>query len=80
MRGLHSVPNYSILDNGLYCCSSRDMHTVIVNEQVVVEAGQWLKLTEQSLVDAVEHNGRELVRRAVEKEPDLARLWQERRS
>ena len=54
------------------------MHTVIVNGQVVVEAGQWLKLTEQSLVDTVEHNGRELVRRAVEKEPDLARLSQER--
>lgn len=79
IRGLHTAPNYSILDNLVYCCSGRDVHTVIVNGEVVVEAGHLLKLTEQSLVDAVENTGRELLRRAVEKEPDLAWLWQGRR-
>lgn len=79
MRGLHTAPNYSILDNLVYCCSGRDVHTVIVNGEIVVEAGHLLKLAEHTLVEAVEKTGRELLRRAVEKEPDLAWLWQERR-
>lgn len=78
IRGLHTAPNYVLLDNLVYCCNGRDVHTVLVNGEVVVEDGRLLKMDEQDLVNRVEETGRGLLRRAVEKDPELDWLWKNR--
>jgi 5-methylthioadenosine/S-adenosylhomocysteine deaminase len=74
-EGLHTAPNYSLLDNIVYCCTGRDVDTVIVNGQVVVRGGKLTTVDEVKLVREVERTGRALMRRALEKESDLAWLW-----
>jgi 5-methylthioadenosine/S-adenosylhomocysteine deaminase len=74
--GLHMAPNYSLLDNLVYCCNGRDVKTVIVNGQVVVQDGRLTTVEEAQVVDQVDKRGRALIQRAVEKDPSLAYLWQ----
>jgi len=74
-EGLHTAPSYSLLDNIVYCCNGRDVATVIVNGRVVVQDGELLTADETDLVHLVEERGRALMRRAVEKEEDLAWIW-----
>ncbi|MBN1874866.1 MAG: amidohydrolase [Anaerolineae bacterium] len=78
MRGLHAAPNYSLFDNIVYTCTGRDVETVIVNGQIVVQAGSLVTADEAELVALSETKGRALIQRAVEKEEDLAWLWEER--
>lgn len=78
VHGLHTAPNYSFLDNLVYCCTGRDVDTVLVNGEVVVRGGRLLKVDESDLVKRVEETGRGLLRRATEKEADLTWLWQNR--
>jgi len=75
-KGLHTAPNYSLLDNIVYCCNGRDVDTVVVNGRVVVRAGRLTTADEDDLVARVEETGRALMRRALDSEPDLAWLWQ----
>lgn len=75
-EGLHTAPNYSLLDNIVYCCNGRDVDTVVVNGQVVVRDGRLTTADEDDLVARVEETGRALMRRALENEADLAWLWQ----
>jgi len=74
-EGLHTAPNYSLLDNIVYCCTGRDVDAVIVNGQVVVRSGKLITADEAELVARVEETGRALMRRALDKEDDLAWLW-----
>jgi len=76
--GLFAYPNYSLLDNIVYCLNGRDVHTVIVDGEVVVADHKLLKVDEAALVQEVQARGLALVKRAVEKEADLAWLWQGR--
>ena len=76
--GLFAYPNYSLLDNIVYCLNGRDVHTVIVDGEVVVADHRLLKVDEAALVQEVQARGLALVKRAVEKEADLAWLWQGR--
>lgn len=75
-EGLHTAPNYHLLNNIVYCCTGRDVDTVIVNGKIVVQAGRLTTADEKELVRAVERTGRALMRRALDKDPDLAWLWQ----
>jgi 5-methylthioadenosine/S-adenosylhomocysteine deaminase len=75
-EGLHTAPNYSLLDNIVYCCTGRDVDTVLVNGQVVVSGGELTTADEGELVARVEETGRDLMRRALSTEEDLAWLWQ----
>ena len=75
MSGLHSAPNYALIDNIIYTCTGRDVDTVIVNGRVVVEGGKLLTAKEEELVELAEKYGRSLIKRAVEKEPELSWLW-----
>jgi 5-methylthioadenosine/S-adenosylhomocysteine deaminase len=75
--GLHTAPNYALIDNLVYCCNGRDVKTVIVNGEIVVEGGRLVKMDEDNLVEQVEKVGRGLIRRAVEKHADLAHLWKD---
>ena len=74
-EGLHTAPSYSLLDNVIYCCTGRDVDTVVVNGQTVVRGGKLMTLDEAQLVEQVERTGRALMRRALDKEADLAWLW-----
>ncbi len=76
-EGLHTAPSYSLLDNIVYCCNGRDVATVIVNGQVVVQGGELTTADETELVHLVEEKGRALMRRAVEREADLAWIWRQ---
>lgn len=77
-EGLHTAPCYSLLDNIVYCCNGRDVATVIVNGRVVVQDGELTTADETELVHLVEEKGRALMRRAVEKEEDLAWIWRKK--
>jgi len=74
-EGLHTAPNYSLLDNIVYCCTGRDVDTVIVNGRVVVRDGRLVTADETELTERVEKTGRALMRRALNQEADLAWLW-----
>jgi 5-methylthioadenosine/S-adenosylhomocysteine deaminase len=74
-EGLHTAPSYSLLENVIYCCTGRDVDTVVVNGQTVVRGGKLTTLDEAQLVEQVERTGRALMRRALDKEADLAWLW-----
>jgi 5-methylthioadenosine/S-adenosylhomocysteine deaminase len=75
-RNLSTAPNYSLFDNIVYCCNGRDVETVIVNGEIVVSQHQLVKADETDLVHRVEKTGRELIRRAIESDPELSYLWQ----
>jgi 5-methylthioadenosine/S-adenosylhomocysteine deaminase len=74
-EGLHTSPSYSLLDNLVYCCTGRDVDSVIVDGRVVVRDGKLTTVDETQLVERVAKTGRALMRRALEKEADLAWLW-----
>ena len=76
LRGLHTTPNYSLLDNIVYCLNGRDVDTVIVGGRVVVREHKLQTADEEEIIREGEARGRALMRRALEKEPDLAWLWQ----
>jgi 5-methylthioadenosine/S-adenosylhomocysteine deaminase len=73
--GLSTAPNYSLLDNIVYCCNGRDVHTVIVNGKVVVQDHKLLTADETELVGMIEERGRALISKAVKDDHDLDWLW-----
>ena len=79
MAGLHAAPNYALLDNIIYTCTGRDVETVIVNGQIVVQGGRLRTADEAELVALAEEKGRALIRRATSSDPDLAWLWEQER-
>jgi 5-methylthioadenosine/S-adenosylhomocysteine deaminase len=76
LQGLHTTPNYSLLDNIVYCLNGRDVDTVIVGGRVVVRSHRLQTADEEEIIREGEARGRALMRRALEKEQDLAWLWQ----
>jgi 5-methylthioadenosine/S-adenosylhomocysteine deaminase len=74
--GLHAVPNYALLDNIVYTCHGRDVHTVMVNGEIVVRDHVLQTRDEHELVALAEESGPALIRRAVESEEELAWLWE----
>jgi 5-methylthioadenosine/S-adenosylhomocysteine deaminase len=77
-EGLHTVPNYFLLDNIVYCCTGRDVDTVIVNGQTVVRDGALTTVDEIRLIELATEKGHGLMRRALENDLDLAWLWRSR--
>jgi 5-methylthioadenosine/S-adenosylhomocysteine deaminase len=73
--GLSTAPNYSLLDNIVYCCNGRDAHTVIVGGQVVVEGHRLLTADEAELVGMIEERGRSVIAHALQGDPELEWLW-----
>jgi 5-methylthioadenosine/S-adenosylhomocysteine deaminase len=76
--GLHSVPNYSLLDNIVYTCHGRDVHTVIVNGEVVVENHVLQTRREGEIIALAKEHGPALIQRAIENDDGLAWLWDQR--
>ena len=74
-QGLHTVPNYSLLNNIVYCCNGRDVDTVFVGGQIVVQGGVVLTVDETERIQLAMDKGHGLMRRALEKDTDLAWLW-----
>jgi len=60
----------------VYCLNGRDVDTVIVGGRVVVRSHRLQTADEEEIIREGEARGRALMRRALEKEQDLAWLWQ----
>lgn len=73
---LQAAPKYEILDTIVYGCSGRDVHTVIVNGEIVVENHTLKKVDENELITVAEQSGRELISRATCNNPELRWLWE----
>lgn len=73
--GLSTAPNYSLLDNIVYCCNGRDANTVIVGGKVTVRNHKLLTADEDELVGMIEDRGRSLVSRALQGDKELEWLW-----
>lgn len=53
----------------------RDVEMVVVNGQVVVEAGKLCTADEGELIEMAENKERALIKWAVKNDPDLSWLW-----
>jgi 5-methylthioadenosine/S-adenosylhomocysteine deaminase len=73
--GMACAPNYSLLNNIVYCCNGRDVNTVLVNGQFVVRDHRLVTLDERDLVQRIETAGRGLMKRALESDAELSWLW-----
>ena len=73
--GLPTAPAYSLLDNIVYCCNGRDVNTVFVNGQMVVQDGKLLTANEKELALQIEEHGRSLMSRAVRGDAELEALF-----
>ncbi len=71
---LATAPNYSLIDNLVYCCNGRDVHTVIVNGQVVVRDHTLQTLDENELKDQITDRGNTLINKAVQGDAELKDL------
>ena len=72
---ISTAPAYSLLDNIVYCCNGRDVDTVFVNGQMVVREGTLLTADEKELVKQINERGRRLMRRAVQGDAELEKLF-----
>jgi 5-methylthioadenosine/S-adenosylhomocysteine deaminase len=77
--GMSSAPTYSLLDNIVYCCNGRDVDSVFVNGQMVVEGGVLLTVDEDELVRQIHEHGHSLMSRAVQGDTDLEELFGDKR-
>ncbi len=72
--GMPTAPNYSLLDNIVYCCNGRDVNTVVVNGSVVVQDHRLLTADEKDLVRQVSERGHSLISKAVANDQELSDL------
>ncbi len=72
--GMATAPNYSLLDNIVYCCNGRDVNTVVVNGKMVVQDHRLLTANEADLIRQVEERGHSLISKAVSDDADLSKL------
>jgi 5-methylthioadenosine/S-adenosylhomocysteine deaminase len=70
-HNLSTAPNYSYLDNLIYCCNGRDVHTVIVNGEIVVQDHKLTTMDEDALTDEIEARGQLLINKAIQGDAEL---------
>lgn len=70
-HNLSTAPNYSYLDNLIYCCNGRDVHTVIVNGDIVVQDHKLITMDEDGLTDEIEARGQMLIKKAIQGDAEL---------
>jgi 5-methylthioadenosine/S-adenosylhomocysteine deaminase len=73
--GLSTAPNYSLLNNIVYCCNGGHVNTVVVGGRVVVQDHALLAMSERELVQRLEESGRSLMKRALKSDDGLSWLW-----
>lgn len=71
---LSTTPNYSLLDNIVYTRNGRDVNTVIVNGEIVVEDHKLLTVDEDELVRQIDDRGHKLISKAVHGDEELSEL------
>lgn len=71
---LSTSPNYSLLDNLVYCCNGRDVDTVIVNGQVVVQDHELKTMDEAELAMEIEARGHKLIGMAIQDDEELKQI------
>jgi 5-methylthioadenosine/S-adenosylhomocysteine deaminase len=73
--GLSTAPNYSLLNNIVYCCTGRDVNSVLVNGKIVVRDHRLVTMDEGELVNRIDRAGRGLMKRALASDAELSWLW-----
>jgi 5-methylthioadenosine/S-adenosylhomocysteine deaminase len=68
---LHTTPTFDIVDTVVFGCSGRDVHTVLVDGQVVVEEGQLTKVDEMAIVERARAASAALLDRALASDDEL---------
>ena len=71
---LSTSPNYSYFDNIIYCCNGRDVDTVIVNGEIVVQDHQLKTMDEDALAEEIEARGQMLIKKAIQGDAELETL------
>lgn len=71
---LSTAPNYSLIDNLVYCCNGRDIDTVIVNGEIVVRDHELQTMDETELKDEITARGHMLINKAVQDDAELKDL------
>ena len=71
---LSTSPTYSLIDNIVYCCNGRDVHTVIVNGNIVVSDHQLTTVDETALTAEIEARGQQLVQKAIAGDAELQKI------
>jgi len=68
---LHTTPAFDIVDTVVFGCSGRDVHTVLVDGQIVVEAGRLTRVDETALVEGARATSVALLDRALASDDEL---------
>ena len=69
---LNLAPTYNPVSNIIYAANGFNVHTTIVNGQILVHEGQLLTLDEEKIIDTARERGQQLVERA---EVKIRSLW-----
>ena len=69
---LNLAPTYNPVSNIIYAANGFNVHTTIVNGQILVHEGQLLTLDEKKIIDTARERGQQLVERA---EVKIRSLW-----
>jgi 5-methylthioadenosine/S-adenosylhomocysteine deaminase len=70
-EGIHTTPNYFTIDNIIYCCNGRDVNTVIINGEIIVENQKLLTFDENEIIERAQKTGHGLISKACKANPSL---------
>ncbi len=68
---LHTTPAFDVANTVVFGCSGRDVHTVLVGGQIVVEAGRLTRVDETALVERARATSSALLDRALASDDEL---------
>ena len=68
---LHTTPAFDVANTVVFGCSGRDVHTVLVDGQIVVEAGRLTRVDETALVEGARATSAALLDRALASDDEL---------
>ncbi|UCC63445.1 MAG: amidohydrolase [Anaerolineae bacterium] len=68
---LHTTPAFDVANTVVFGCSGRDVHTVLVDGQIVVEAGRLTRVDETALVEGTRATSAALLDRALASDDEL---------
>jgi 5-methylthioadenosine/S-adenosylhomocysteine deaminase len=66
LRQPHLLPVHDIMNSLVYCAKGSDVHTVIIDGEVVMEGRQLVTMDEQMILDMAQEWGRNLRRRSLQ--------------
>ena len=74
LGSLHVTPTFDVVNTVVFGCSGRDVHTVIVDGQIVVEEGQLTHVNEEMVIKEARKTSAALLRRALARDDELHQI------